>query len=187
MLSPVSPEMGDSFILAFKLAFHHNWCSSHFAWGIAPRPNVYRSQPSLCVCLSLAAIPHYCRHPEVILGNGRGCPLVVHYWADLQSVAWFCCYGNIHIHIQYRYYRLGHNANVCRSTSMLFGQLCQVYRNLFSQLPVKFNKALCLAIWTAPSQVFPNPNPILKTASQVKKTRTKSDMLESACIHSINW
>jgi len=24
-----------------------------------------------------------------------GCPLVVHYWADLQSVHGLCCYGNI--------------------------------------------------------------------------------------------
>ena len=29
------------------------------------------------------------------LGNGRGCPLVVHYWADLQSVHGFHCYDNI--------------------------------------------------------------------------------------------
>jgi len=27
--------------------------------------------------------------------NGRGCPLVVHSWADLQSVPRFRCYDNI--------------------------------------------------------------------------------------------
>jgi len=27
--------------------------------------------------------------------NGKGCPLVVHYWADLQSVHGFRCYDNI--------------------------------------------------------------------------------------------
>ena len=27
--------------------------------------------------------------------NGKGCPLVVHYWADLQSVDGFRCYDNI--------------------------------------------------------------------------------------------
>jgi len=49
----------------------------------------------LCVCLSLAACPHYCTDPDVTWGNGRGCPLVVHYWADLQSVHGFRCYANI--------------------------------------------------------------------------------------------
>jgi len=40
----------------------------------------------LCVCLSAAAYLHYCTDPDVTWGSGRGCPLVVHYWADLQSV-----------------------------------------------------------------------------------------------------
>ena len=30
-------------------------------------------------------------------GNGRGCPLVVHYWSDLQSVHGFRCYDSIHV------------------------------------------------------------------------------------------
>jgi len=34
----------------------------------------------------------YCTDPDVTLGNGRGCPLVVHYWVDLQSVQEFRCY-----------------------------------------------------------------------------------------------
>ena len=50
----------------------------------------------LCVCLSLAAFPHHCIDPDVTWGNGRrGCPLVVHYWADLQSLHRFRCYDNI--------------------------------------------------------------------------------------------
>ena len=49
----------------------------------------------LSVCLSLAACPHYCIDPDVTCGSGRGCPLVVHYWADLQSVHRLRCYGNI--------------------------------------------------------------------------------------------
>ena len=49
----------------------------------------------LCVCLSLAAFPHYCTDPDVSWGNGRGCPLVVHYWVDLQLVHGFRCYDNI--------------------------------------------------------------------------------------------
>jgi len=46
------------------------------------------------VCLSAAACPHYCTDPGVTWGSGRGCPLVVHYWADLQSVHGLHCCGN---------------------------------------------------------------------------------------------
>ena len=46
------------------------------------------------VCLSLAALPHCCTDSDVTWGNGRGCPLVVHYWADMQSVHGFRCYDN---------------------------------------------------------------------------------------------
>ena len=48
----------------------------------------------MCVCLSAAACLHYCMDPDVTWGSGRGCPLVVHYWADLQSVHRLRCYGN---------------------------------------------------------------------------------------------
>jgi len=48
------------------------------------------------VCLSVPrCIPTLLHGPECNLGNGRECPLVVHYWADLQSVHRFCCYDNI--------------------------------------------------------------------------------------------
>jgi len=47
------------------------------------------------VCLSAAACLHYCTHPDVTWRSGKGCPLVVHYWADLQSVHGSRCYGNI--------------------------------------------------------------------------------------------
>jgi len=54
---------------------------------------------SVCVCLSvwlfLAACPHYCTGPDVTWGNGRGCLLVVQYWADLQLVHEFCWYDSI--------------------------------------------------------------------------------------------
>ena len=51
---------------------------------------------SVSVCLSLAAFLQYCTNPDVTLRNGRGYLLVVHYWADLQSVHWCRCYGNVH-------------------------------------------------------------------------------------------
>jgi len=49
----------------------------------------------LCACLSLAALQHHCTDPDVTWENGRGFPLVVHYWADLQLVHGFRCYDNI--------------------------------------------------------------------------------------------
>ena len=49
---------------------------------------------SVCVCLSVRGhIPTLLHGPGCNLGSGRGCPLVVHYWADLQLVA--LLYGNI--------------------------------------------------------------------------------------------
>jgi len=48
----------------------------------------------LSVCLSVAACLQYCTDPDVTWGSGRGCPLVVHYWADLQSVHGLHYYGN---------------------------------------------------------------------------------------------
>ena len=52
---------------------------------------------SVCVsvCLSAAVRPYYCTGADVTWGHGRGCPLVVHYWADLQSGHGLRCYGNI--------------------------------------------------------------------------------------------
>jgi len=57
---------------------------------------------SVCVCMSVCPSLHahttaVCTYPGVGLtwGNGRGCPLIVHYWADLQSVHGFRCYSNI--------------------------------------------------------------------------------------------
>jgi len=71
--------------------------SLHFAWGIAEVRYILVTRVclSVCVCLSLAAFPHYCTDPDVPWGNGRGCPVVVHYWADLHSVRGFRCYDNI--------------------------------------------------------------------------------------------
>ena len=54
--------------------------------------------PAICVsvCLSVPrGIPTLLHEPGCKLRNGRGCPLVVHYWADLQSVHRFHCSDNI--------------------------------------------------------------------------------------------
>jgi len=63
------------------------------------RSKMYCGHARLCVCLSVclsaAVRPQYCTDPDVTSGHGRGCPLVVHYWADLQSGHLLRCYGNI--------------------------------------------------------------------------------------------
>jgi len=56
---------------------------------------MYCGHPRLCVCLSVAACLHYCTDPDVTWGSGRGCPLVVHYWADLQTGHGLRCHGKI--------------------------------------------------------------------------------------------
>jgi len=56
------------------------------------------SRASVCVSVCVSACPR--PHAYTIartgcnLGSGRGCPLVVHYWADLQSVHGLRCYSN---------------------------------------------------------------------------------------------
>jgi len=48
------------------------------------------------VCLSVPRrIPTLLHGPRCNLGEWQGCPLVVHYLADLQSVHGFCCYDNM--------------------------------------------------------------------------------------------
>jgi len=59
------------------------------------RREIYCGHSRLCVCLSAAACLHYCTDLDVTWWSGRGCPLVVHYWTDLQSVHGLRCYGNI--------------------------------------------------------------------------------------------
>jgi len=57
---------------------------------------MYIGHVRLSVCMSLfaAAYPQYSTNLDVTWGNGRWFPLVVHYWADLQSVHGLRGYGN---------------------------------------------------------------------------------------------
>jgi len=57
------------------------------------RREMYCGHARLCVCPRPHA--HYCTDPDVTWGSGRGCPLVVHYWTDLQLVHGLRCCGNI--------------------------------------------------------------------------------------------
>ena len=58
----------------------------HFAWGIAEAKCIVVTDVCVSLCPSPPAFPHYRTDPDVTWGNGKGCPLVVHCWADLQSV-----------------------------------------------------------------------------------------------------
>ena len=83
----------------FKPRIHVKITLLHFAWVVDDTKCIVvtRACVSMCVyiCLSAAACPHYCTDPDVTWRSGRGCPLVVHCWADLQSVHGLRCYGNI--------------------------------------------------------------------------------------------
>ena len=59
---------------------------------------MYSGHGRLCVSVSVPRRTPTLLHevdPDVSWGNGRGYPLIVHYWADLQSVHEFRCYDNI--------------------------------------------------------------------------------------------
>ena len=71
---------------------HQSMHSLHFAWVVDNAKCMLVKH--VCVSLSLAAFPHYCTDLDLNWGNGKGCPLVVHIWADLQSVHGFRCYDN---------------------------------------------------------------------------------------------
>ena len=58
----------------------------HFAWVEDHEKCIVVTRICVSVCLSAAACRHYCTDPDVTWGSGRGCPLFVHYWSNLQSV-----------------------------------------------------------------------------------------------------
>jgi len=56
---------------------------------------MYCGHARLCVRVSVRGrMPTLLHGAGCNLGSGRGCPLVVHYWADLQSVHGLRRYGN---------------------------------------------------------------------------------------------
>ena len=58
---------------------------------------MYCGHARLCVCLSVCPRPyaHTTARTRMKLGGVARLPLVVHYWADLQSVHGLRYYGNI--------------------------------------------------------------------------------------------
>ena len=69
----------------------------HFARGIAEAKCILVTAicVSVCVCLSVShRISTLLRGCGCNLGEWWGCPVVVHYWTDFQSVYGFRCYDN---------------------------------------------------------------------------------------------
>jgi len=54
---------------------------------------MYCGHVRLCVCVR-GRMPTLLHGPGCNLGEWYGFPLVLHYWADLQSVHGLRCYGN---------------------------------------------------------------------------------------------
>jgi len=74
--------------------------SLHFAWVVDDAKCIVVTSVCVFVCVSVClsvrgCIPTLLHGPECNLEDGRGCPLVVHCWAALQSVHGLRCYGNI--------------------------------------------------------------------------------------------
>jgi len=63
----------------------------HYVSRDGSQGEIYIGHGRLCVCLSVACrIPTLLHGPGCNWGNLRGtCPLVLHYWADLQSYTGF--------------------------------------------------------------------------------------------------
>ena len=123
----------------------HNRCSLHFAWVVDDAKLLW-SRAS--VCLSAAERLHYCTDPDVTRGRGRGCPLVVHYWADLQSVHRLRCYGNITqtlvTSLRPSCVIWRHSANARRGLRTQLAGDCRV-TGAFWKLPSVYGKWACLA------------------------------------------
>jgi len=79
--------------LSIFLTNYRSQYQLHFTWVVEDAKCMLVM--CVCVCLSFAACPHYCMDPDVTWRNGRGCPLVVHCWADLQSVHGLRCCDNM--------------------------------------------------------------------------------------------
>ena len=75
----------------------HEWVTTVARLGLK---GILIAVVCLCVCVSVCLsvprrMPTLLHVPGCNLGDGMGCSLVVHYWADLQSVHRFGCHGNI--------------------------------------------------------------------------------------------
>jgi len=92
-MTPRSPIRSFAMLTFSKLPATHPFITFRVS---RRRREMYCGHPRLCVCLSVRSrVPAQLHGPGCNFGSGRGCPLVVHCWADLQSGHGLRCYGNI--------------------------------------------------------------------------------------------
>jgi len=105
--------------------------SLHFALVVDDAKSIVVMAVCACLCLSLAAFPHYCTDPDLTWRNGRCCPLVVHYWANLQSMHGFRCYDNI-----------GRTRNVseCSVLALCLVLSLLIFKNYYQLKPITTNR-----------------------------------------------
>jgi len=84
-----------AFVSPDRMSLYERILLLRFARVVAEAKCILVTRVYVSVSLSLAAFPQYCTDPDVSWGNGRGCPLIVRYLADLQSLQGFRCYDNI--------------------------------------------------------------------------------------------
>jgi len=71
-------------------------CLINSAWGAADAKCILVTRVCVYLCVCPSSYSNTTVHdPGRDFGEWWGCPLVVHYWADLQSVHGFRCYDNI--------------------------------------------------------------------------------------------
>ena len=70
--------------------------SLHFAWVVDDVKCIVVTRVCVSVYLSVRGrVPTLLHGPDITWGSGKVCPLVVQYWADMQSVHELRCYDNI--------------------------------------------------------------------------------------------
>ena len=112
----------------------------------ADRGEMYIGHGRLCVYLYvLRRILTLLYRPGCTLG---GCPLAVHYWADLQLRYGFRCYDNIHMLIAL------HTASACSAETEMSASTCTCSMADCSIVANKFVRLILLAALIMPSVQF---------------------------------
>ena len=156
----------------------------------------------LCVCLS-AAICHYCTDPDVTWGHFRGCPLVVHCWADLQSGHGLRCYGK-NANPSYKLASIPRYDDIVRTaawagSARVAGRRCSSSAGDARRRPVTGERPQNRALHTANGRGWPagdcrrrGPFSTLRRQSGMRAfpgdilaTKSERKMLASTCLYSL--
>jgi len=132
---------------------------------VSHRPReMYCGHACLCVCLSATACLHYCMDPDVTWRSGRGCPLVVRCWADLQWVHGLHCYGN--------------TRNAWQSPAVI----CQAHHTHYARTSDKIDARAACAMLSAT-----RPFHFVHTVGVVKRTRNVSEYILVLALCLVNF